>query len=184
MTRFAVDGEMTSAATPGVFDATPGVFDAAPADRRWMARALALARRAGDEGEVPVGAVLVRGEEILGGGWNRPIALRDPTAHAEIEAIREACRRLEDFQLEGCDVYASTEPCPMCMGALYWARPARVFFASGREAAAAAGFDDAFIYEEFARPPDRRRLEARRVEVEEAGTEFAAWTANEVRRDY
>ncbi len=152
--------------------------------RRYLREAIRLAAESAREGGGPFGALIVRDGEILAAATNRVTARHDPTAHAEIEAIREACRRLEDFQLEGCDVYASTEPCPMCMGALYWARPARVFFASGREAAAAAGFDDAFIYEEFARPPDRRRLEARRVEVEEAGTEFAAWTANEVRRDY
>ncbi len=136
MTRFAVDGEMTSAATPGL-------FDAAPADRRWMARALALARRAGDEGEVPVGAVLVRGEEILGGGWNRPIALRDPTAHAEVLALREGARRTGNYRLPGTTLYVTLEPCPMCAGAIWQARVERIVYGAPdpRSGALGSAFD-------------------------------------------
>jgi len=110
-----------------------------------MQRALALAKRAQDEGEVPIGALVVLQDEILGEGWNRPIAAHDPTAHAEIQAIRAACELLGSFQLTDCDVYASCEPCPMCLGALYWARPRAVYFAATRKEAAAAGFDDAAI---------------------------------------
>ena len=140
----------------------------------FLREAVRLATQSAGSGGGPFGALVVRGGEIIATGTNRVTADHDPTAHAEIEAIREACRRLESFQLEGCEVYASTEPCPMCMGALYWARPERVFYASGREVAAAAGFDDQFIYDELARTVDARDLETRRLEVDVAGAEFEA----------
>jgi tRNA(Arg) A34 adenosine deaminase TadA len=149
-----------------------------------MREALRLAIESARAGGGPFGAVVVRSGEIIARGTNRVTAGRDPTAHAEVEAIREACGVLDSFQLDGCEVYSSTEPCPMCMGALYWARPDRVFYASGREVAARAGFDDQLIYDELARPVGDRELETRALPVEGAGTEFGVWADNEDRVEY
>jgi guanine deaminase len=123
----------------------------------------------------PFAALVARDGIILGTGVNQVTSTRDPTAHAEITAIREACRRLNDFQLTGCDLYTSCEPCPMCLGAIFWARPSRVFFASSREEAAAAGFDDSFIYEQFQIPRERRRIPLIPVACAEAGRPFEEW---------
>jgi len=150
----------------------------------FLQEAIRLAAESARSGGGPFGAVIVKDGAIVARGTNRVTVDSDPTAHAEVVAIREACRKLDAFQLDGCDVFASTEPCPMCMGALYWARPARVFFASGREAAARAGFDDQFIYDELARPVEARELETHRLDVEGAGIEFEAWSANRARTDY
>lgn len=97
----------------------------------------------------PFGAVVVRGDDVLASAHNQVVSTNDPTAHAEIGAIRAACAVLNSFQLDGCDLYASCEPCPMCLGAIYWARPRAVYFSSTRDDAAAAGFDDAFVYDEL-----------------------------------
>jgi len=152
--------------------------------RRFLEEAVRLATESVRTGGGPFGAVVVRDGEIIARGMNRVTPDSDPTAHAEVVAVRKACERLASFQLEGCDVYASTEPCPMCMGALYWARPTRVFYASDRQDAAAAGFDDQFIYDELARPIEARDLETRRVAVESAGREFEAWAARADRQEY
>jgi len=152
--------------------------------QRFLEEAVHLATASVGAGGGPFGAVVVRDGEIIARGMNRVTPDSDPTAHAEIVAVRKACERLASFQLEGCDVYASTEPCPMCMGALYWARPRRVFYASGREDAAAAGFDDQFIYDELVRPAGARDLETRRLAVESAGREFEAWAARTDRQEY
>jgi guanine deaminase len=119
-----------------------------------------------------------------GRGVNRVTPTNDPTAHAEIVAIRSACRRLGTFQLTGCVVYASAEPCPMCLGAIYWARPKRVVFAATRQDAARAGFDDAFIYGELARAPARRRIPFVRLEVPDPLAPFRAWRADPARTRY
>ena len=119
-------------------------------DLTHLRAAIAEAQDASANGEVPVGAVVVHENKIIGRGQNRVLRDSDPTAHAEIVAIREACRVLGDFQLTGCDVYTSCEPCPMCLGAIYWARPANVFYAASHDDAAKAGFDDTFIYREIA----------------------------------
>jgi guanine deaminase len=124
-----------------------------------LRRAIALARRGMESGRGgPFGCVVVRGEEVIGEGSNGVTATNDPTAHAEIVAIRDACQRLGHYQLTGCTIYASCEPCPMCLGAIYWARPARVVFAATRLQAAAAGFDDDFIYREIELPPGERKI--------------------------
>jgi guanine deaminase len=123
----------------------------------------------------PFGAVIVKDGIVIGSGCNQVTATNDPTAHAEVQAIRAACAALGTFQLEGCDVYASCEPCPMCLGALYWARPRAVYFAAGRKEAAAAGFDDAFVYEELGREPDARKLPVIQRAVAETNAPFAAW---------
>lgn len=123
----------------------------------------------------PFAALVVRDGEIVGAGVNQVTSTNDPTAHAEIVAIREACRRLKSFQLSGCDVYTTCEPCPMCLGAIYWARPQRVFFANTREDARDIGFDDDFIYREIALPLDRRSIPMIRVQDDRALEAFRLW---------
>jgi guanine deaminase len=108
----------------------------------------------------PFGAIVVQGDRILGTGNNKVISSNDPTAHAEIIAIREACHHLNHFQLSGCTLYTSCEPCPMCLGAIYWARPERIVYACGRKDAAEIEFDDDFIYQEINLAPDRRSIPA------------------------
>ena len=106
----------------------------------------------------PFGCVIVKDGKIIGEGCNQVTATNDPTAHAEVVAIREACKSLQSFQLTGCDVYASCEPCPMCLGAIYWARPRRVIYANSKNDAAAIQFDDQFIYEELEKPGAERKI--------------------------
>jgi tRNA(Arg) A34 adenosine deaminase TadA len=125
----------------------------------------------------PFGAVVVRGEDIVGRGSNLVTSSNDPTAHAEIVAIREACRRLRTFKLDDCDLYTSCEPCPMCLSAIYWARIRRIYYANTRRDAAKISFDDAFLYREVARPPGRRRLPMKQMLRNEAIKAFAEWAA-------
>ena len=138
--------------------------------------------RAGDGG--PFGAVVVRDGEMIGRGWNQVTTANDPTAHAEIAAIREACLRLGTFRLDGCELYASCEPCPMCLGAIYWARISRLYFAATREDAAAAGFDDELIYREIPLAIADRRLPAVQLLRESALAAFAEWRVKPDRIDY
>lgn len=119
---------------------------------KFMGRAIELAQAGVDDLGGPFGCVIVKDGEIVGEGTNRVTATLDPTAHAEVVAIREACENLNSFQLNGCVVYTSCEPCPMCLGAIYWARPTSIFIACNRQDAAEAGFDDEFIYEEISSP--------------------------------
>lgn len=116
----------------------------------FLERAIKLSYKAIQHGSGgPFGCVIVKNDQIIAEGYNMVIEKNDPTAHAEIVAIRQACRKLKSFQLHGCEIYASCEPCPMCLGAIYWARPERVIFANTRIDAAAIEFDDDFIYEEI-----------------------------------
>jgi guanine deaminase len=123
----------------------------------------------------PFAAVVVKDGKIIAEGTNRVTSTNDPTAHAEIVAIREACKRLGGFELKDCIIYTSCEPCPMCLGAIYWARPARVYFGATAADASKAGFDDSFIYEEIARPHERRRIPMTPLMREEALAAFRAW---------
>ncbi len=132
----------------------------------------------------PFAAVVVKDGEIVAEGTNRVTSDNDPTAHAEVVAIRNACRNLDVFQLDDCDLYTSCEPCPMCLGAIYWARPRRVFYAATQQDAAEAGFDDAFIYEEIARDPSERRIPMERVLPEEATKPFDTWRELQDRIEY
>ena len=132
----------------------------------------------------PFGALVARGDEVLSRAHNQVVSTNDPTAHAEIGAIRAACAVLNSFQLDDCELYASCEPCPMCLGAIYWARPRAVFFSATRDDAAAAGFDDAFVYDELALPPGARTLPMQRVQLAEAAAPFAAWAARTDRVEY
>jgi tRNA(Arg) A34 adenosine deaminase TadA len=119
-------------------------------DRKFLELAIELSRKGMEQGSGgPFGCVVARNGEVVGEGYNRVLTDNDPTAHAEIVAIREACRKLNTFQLNDCDLYASCEPCPMCLGAIYWARPERVIYSNTRFDAAAIQFDDDFIYQEM-----------------------------------
>ena len=123
----------------------------------------------------PFGAVIVKGNTIVGRGCNQVTSSNDPTAHAEIVAIRAACKRLRTFQLEGCDLYTSCEPCPMCLSAIYWARIRRVFYGNTRKDAARIAFDDDFIYREVALPIGKRSLVMKQLLHKEALRAFAQW---------
>ncbi len=138
--------------------------------------------QAGEGG--PFGAVVVKDREVVGVGWNRVTSTNDPTAHAEVVAIRDACRRLGTFSLAGCELYSSCEPCPMCLAAIYWARLQRLHYAATRRDAADIGFDDAHIYDEIALPPAARSIPAIRDLRDEALAVFDAWRKKEDRIEY
>ena len=140
-----------------------------------MRRAIALAIENVRSGGGPFASLIAKDGRIVAEGANRVTLANDPTAHAEIVAVREACRVLQNFQLTGCDLYTTCEPCPMCLGAIYWARPSRVFYASTAADAAAAGFDDAFIYEELKKAAAQRQIPMSQMLREEALAVFAAW---------
>lgn len=123
----------------------------------------------------PFGAVVVRRGKIVGRGWNQVTSANDPTAHAELSAIRDACRRLKTFQLDDCELYTSCEPCPMCLSAIYWARLRRVYYANTRRDAAKISFDDDFIYREVASPLRKRKLPMIQLLREEALEAFTEW---------
>lgn len=145
-------------------------------DEYFMRRAIALAQNGMDSNTGgPFGAIVVKNNEIIGEGNNRVTSTNDPTAHAEIVAIREACQKLNSFQLEDCVIYTSCEPCPMCLGAIYWARPAKVFFACTREDAAQIGFDDQFIYEEIEKNFENRQMHLSNILRSEGLSVFNNW---------
>jgi tRNA(Arg) A34 adenosine deaminase TadA len=142
----------------------------------FLERAIGLARQGMERGEGgPFGCVIVKDNEIIAEGNNKVTSSNDPTAHAEVVAIREACNKLHSFQLEGCDVYTSCEPCPMCLGAIYWARPRRVVYANTREEAAAIDFDDNFIYEEISAPVGKRKIPFIHAPQPSASEIFVLW---------
>ena len=145
-------------------------------EEEFMREAIALSRKGMENNEGgPFGCIVVKDGKIVGRGNNKVSSTNDPTAHAEVTAIRDACRNLGSFQLTGCDIYTSCEPCPMCLGAIYWARPSRVFFANTRHDAAAIGFDDSMIYEEMALDMALRKIPLRTLCREEALDVFRAW---------
>ena len=127
----------------------------------------------------PFAAIVVRGDEVIASGTNQVTTTNEPTAHAEVSAIRAACARLDSFQLSGCEVYTSCEPCPMCLGALYWARPDHIYFCATRDDAAASGFDDSFIYDEVVREFGKRNIATNRILPGEASRPFDAWEIKE-----
>ena len=158
--------------------------DAVATDRKFMSAALALARKnaASAEGG-PFGAIVVFDGKVVGEGRNQVTTSNDPTAHAEIVAIRDAAKRLGRFDLKGCVIYTSCEPCPMCMAADYWARVDRVAYAATQHEAAAAGFDDAFLYDELAKDVGSRQLPCVQVKTGDEDP-FAVWLANPNRIPY
>ena len=151
----------------------------------FMQRAIALALANVNSGSGgPFAALLVKDDRVIAEGTNRVTATNDPTAHAEIVAIREACRCLGQFQLTDCDLYSTCEPCPMCFGAIYWARPARIFYAATAADASSAGFDDAFIYDELRQPANARRIPMRQLLHRESLAIFQAWATSASKKLY
>ena len=132
----------------------------------------------------PFGTVVVKDSAVIATGFNQVTSTNDPTAHAEIIAIRTACKKLNNFQLIGCTVYSSCEPCPMCLGALYWARPDAIYFASSRTDAANAGFDDSFIYEQIKIPYTQRTIPTLHQQIEGHTAPFLAWNENNKKISY
>lgn len=150
----------------------------------FMQRAIALAVENVRQGGGPFGAVIVRDGKILAEGVNRVTANHDPTAHAEVQAIRQAASLLQTFDLQGCDIYSSCEPCPMCLGAIYWAHLDHLYFAASKDDAAEAGFDDAFIYRELPLLIHERKLTTETLLEAEGKQPFDEWMANTDRVEY
>ena len=132
----------------------------------------------------PFGAVIVKYGKIVGEGYNEVTSTNDPTAHAEVVAIRNACKTLNTFLLEDCEIYCSCEPCPMCLSAIYWARIGKVYYANTKSDAAAIGFSDAFIYQEFEKQPDERTVLAEKINMAEAHKVFEEWVQLEGKQPY
>lgn len=153
-------------------------------DKDFMRRAIALANESVKKGGGPFGAVIVKDGEVVAEGSNSVTILNDPTAHAEVTAIREACHKLGTFHLEGCTVYTSCEPCPMCLGAIYWAGIKQIFYGNTRKDAANIGFADDFIYEEMERPLEHRRLPIRPLLRDEAQEIFRLWEKKSDKVEY
>ncbi len=150
-----------------------------------MLKAIGLAQSGIEENAGgPFGAIVVKDGEIIGEGFNCVTSTNDPTAHAEIVAIRIACQKINSFQLDDCTVYTSCEPCPMCLGAIYWARPKQIFFACTREDAANIGFDDQFIYEEIERPIEARHIKSINFLRDKGLTVFENWANKTNKTEY
>lgn len=153
-------------------------------DHELLSRAIRLARENVERGGGPFGALITLNGKIIAESANRVIQHNDPTAHAEVETIRLASGELNTYDLTGCTLYTSCEPCPMCLGAVYWSRISRVVYASTREEAARAGFRDAELYSEILLDPSQRSIPFENLGLPEAGTEFEAWDQSEIRKDY
>jgi guanine deaminase len=149
-----------------------------------MRRAIALSLENVKSGGGPFGCVIAKSGDIIAEGVNTVVPTNDPTAHAEVVAIRNACRALANFQLSGCELYSSCEPCPMCLAAIYWARPERVYFGNTKEDAAQVGFDDSLIYAEVGLPIPSRRIPMLRLLGDEALAAFRAWEKSESKVRY
>jgi guanine deaminase len=132
----------------------------------------------------PFGAVVVKDDKIIGIGRNQVTATNDPTAHAEVQAIRAACQYINDYQLVDCEIYTSCEPCPMCIGAIYWARPKAVYYTCTKEEAARIGFDDQFIYEQLLLPITERKLIMKQIIIDQRDSPFQAWENSQEKVDY
>ena len=153
-------------------------------DYKFMQKAIDLSIENVANGGGPFGAVIVCNGEVLATGTNRVTANNDPTAHAEVSAIRAACAKVENFKLEGCTCYTSCEPCPMCLSALYWAGVERIVYGNTKEDAKAINFDDSFIYDEIAKPYAQRTIPCHNLMREEALKGFRAWTEKEDKIEY
>jgi guanine deaminase len=154
-------------------------------DKKFMARAIELAQQGIDSNVGgPFGCVIAKDGQIVGEGSNSVTSTNDPTAHAEVVAIRNACKNLNAFQLDGCVIYTSCEPCPMCLGAIYWARPEMVYYAATRDDAAVAGFDDDFIYTELDKPLGQRQMKMESMSRDEALKVFTNWKIKEDKTEY
>ena len=153
-------------------------------NNKFMRQAIQLAVENIKNGGGPFGAVIVKDGKVIATGVNRVTANNDPTAHAEVSAIRAACEALGTFSLEGCDIYSSCEPCPMCLGAIYWAHLDHLYYGANKHDAAAAGFDDQFIYEELEQPIPSHRLTTEILLADEAQEPFTVWKQHDERTEY
>lgn len=153
-------------------------------DCEFMQKAIDLSIENVANGGGPFGAVIVRNGEIIATGTNRVTANNDPTAHAEVSAIRAACAKVQNFKLEGCTCYTSCEPCPMCLSALYWAGVERIVYGNTKDDAKAINFDDSFIYDEIAKPYALRAIPCQNLMRDEALAGFRAWTEKEDKIEY
>ncbi|RYG49442.1 MAG: nucleoside deaminase [Chitinophagaceae bacterium] len=146
-------------------------------EENFMQEAIELSRKGLNHNDGgPFGCIIVKGDTIVGRGNNCVTSHNDPTAHAEVMAIRDACKNMETFQLEDCEIFTSCEPCPMCLGAIYWARPKAIYFANTREDAAKIGFDDSMIYDEMNTPVSDRKIPIHKMDGAEALKVFEDWT--------
>lgn len=154
-------------------------------NNKFMKRAIELAKEnANSTNGGPFGAVVVKDGKIIGEGFNSVTTNNDPTAHAEINAIRDACKNLNSHQLDDCEIYASSEPCPMCLGAIYWARVKKIYYACSLVEAKNHNFDDVFIYNEFAKPKEKRLIPSEQIVQKEGMEIFKYWINNENKIDY
>lgn len=152
--------------------------------KKFLQTAINLAKKNVRAGGGPFGAVIVKGGRIIARAANTVTLSDDPTAHAEINAIRLACKKLKNFELKDCVIYASAEPCPMCLGAIYWARPKALYYAADVSVASASGFDDSFIYKELALPEKKRKLKTARVAMASAQEPFEMWEVKTDKTEY
>ena len=159
-------------------------YNLTQADREFMQQAIELSKENVLNGGGPFGAVIVRDGEVIATGTNRVTANNDPTAHAEVSAIREACAKEQNFKLAGCTCYTSCEPCPMCLAALYWAGVERIFYGNTKDDAKAINFDDSFIYDEIAKPYAKRAIPIINMMREEAISAFKMWEKSEDKVEY
>ena len=148
-------------------------------DEKFLREAIRLSEENVGKGGGPFGAVITKDDKIISGAGNKVLSTNDPTAHAEINVIREASEKLNTFDLSGCTIYCSCEPCPMCFSAIYWARMERIVYANKRVDAKEAGFDDLLIYEELIKPNSERLIQAYQMLHEEGGKAFRMWTDKE-----
>ena len=153
--------------------------------KKFLAEAVKLAQENVSTGHGgPFGAVIVKDGEIIARSANQVLKTQDPTMHAEVSAIRQACAKLNSFDLKDCVIYSSCEPCPMCLGAIYWARPKALYFAADQHTAAKHGFDDKFIYDEIAVPKEKRKIKTVRLVLDTQEEPFKEWTAKEDKTQY
>ena len=151
---------------------------------QYMKRAIELSKKNIENGGGPFGAVVVKDGQIIGEGFNKVTANNDPTAHAEVEAIREACKNISNFDLAGAEIYTSCEPCPMCLSAIYWARLNKIYYANTKKDAAAIEFDDDFIYTEIPKALDERKISMEQMMRPEALEVFKAWQVSDTKIKY
>ena len=152
---------------------------------KFLEMAITLAAKSAKSGKGgPFGAVIVKDGKVIAKAHNTVTTSSDPTAHAEVNAIRKACKKLKAFQLDGCIIYASAEPCPMCLGAIYWARPKAIYYAADKDIAARAGFDDSFIYKEIERPQEKRKIKTHHLPLKNAPEPFKIWVNKQDKVEY
>jgi guanine deaminase len=152
--------------------------------KKFLQMTVDLAVKSVKNGGGPFGAVIVKNGKIIAKASNGVTLSNDPTAHAEVSAIRAACAKLKNFELENCVIYASAEPCPMCLGAIYWARPKALYYAAGKNTAAAAGFDDSFIYKEIVLPEEKRKIKTKQILLAGRAKPFELWNNKKDKVEY